>query len=63
MPYDNDENWHVQFHVKIIVGILGKIRLLSHELETETRLYAFTWRILNFSNDNFKSITRKICFV
>lgn len=36
MRYDRDVDCDGQFHVKIIVGILGKIRLLSHGLETET---------------------------
>ena len=45
MPYDNDSNWHGQFRAKIIVGILGNIRLFSHGLKIDAQffmvLYAF----------------------
>lgn len=47
MSYDNDENWHSQFHVKIIVGILEKIWLFSHGLETETRILMLKY-VANF---------------
>lgn len=36
MGYDRDVHCDGQFHMKIIVGIRGKIWLLSQGLETET---------------------------
>lgn len=45
MPYDNDSTWHGQFRVKIIVGILGNVRLSSYGV---SRLFTLLCLAANF---------------
>ena len=48
MPLDNDVNWHGQFHVKIIVGILKENTAVFTWDETESGLFMLLCLAANF---------------